>query len=152
MSTLVVGYDGTEGARTALAEGVRLATELGAEVHLVFSYSTGRLGGELRDLDAAVAERAAQVLAEGKALAAEQGAPATTSFRREDPAEGLIAAADELDARYVVVGSYGERPLKSALVGSTPTRLLHLCERPVLVVRAPEGTTRPPSAPPVGDP
>ena len=46
--------------------------------------------------------------------------------------------ADEHDARMIVVGSYGERPLKSALVGSTPTRLLHLSERPVLVVRAPE--------------
>ena len=143
MSTLVVGFDGTEGARTALVEAVTLAGELGAGIHLVFSYSTGRLGGELRDLDAAVAERAKEVLAEGLALAGEHGAEATTAFRREDPAEGLIAAADELDARYVVVGSYGERPLKSALVGSTPTRLRHLCERPVLVVRAPEGSTRP---------
>lgn len=143
MSTIVIGFDGTDGARTALLEGVRLAQELGASVHLVFSYSTGRLGGELRDLDAAVAERAERVLAEGAALAAEEGATATTAFRREDPAEGLIGAADELDARYVVVGSYGERPLRSALVGSTPTRLLHLCERPVLVVRAPEGSARP---------
>jgi nucleotide-binding universal stress UspA family protein len=143
MSTIIVGFDGTEGACSALTEATRLATDLGAAVHLVFSYSTGRLGGELRDLDAAVADRAKQVLAEGTALAAEQGTTVTTEFRREDPAEGLIAAADELDARYVVVGSYGERPLKSALVGSTPTRLLHLCERPVLVVRAPEGTTRP---------
>ena len=50
----------------------------------------------------------------------------------------LIEVADEHDARMIVVGSYGERPLKSALVGSTPTRLLHLSERPVLVVRAPE--------------
>ena len=38
----------------------------------------------------------------------------------------------------IVVGSYGERRCKGALVGSTPHRLLHLTERPVLVVRAPE--------------
>lgn len=142
MSTLVVGFDGTEGARTALAEATRLARDLDAALHLVFSYSTGRLGGELRDLDAAVAERASAVLAEGAALVTAEGMQASTAFLRNDPAEGLIAAAEELDARYVIVGSYGERPLKSALVGSTPTRLLHLCERPVLVVRAPEGTTR----------
>ena len=142
MSTLVVGFDGTEGARTALVEALRLARELGAAVHLVFSYSTGRLGGELRDLDAAVAERAERVLLEGTHLAEAEGTTVTSAFRREDPAEGLIAAADELDARYIVVGSYGERPLKSALVGSTPTRLLHLCDRPVLVVRAPEDATR----------
>ena len=37
----------------------------------------------------------------------------------------------------IVVGSYGERPLKGAIIGSTAQkRLLHLSERPVLVVRA----------------
>lgn len=140
---IVVGFDGTDGARAALDEASRLAAELGLAVHVVFSFSTGRLGGELRDLDAAVADRAITVLAEGERRARAGGTQVTTAFRRQDPAEGLIDAADELDARYVVVGSYGERPLKSALVGSTPTRLLHLCERPVLVVRAPEGTVRP---------
>lgn len=133
---IVVGFDGTDGARAALAEAGRLAGELGLGLHVVFSYSTGRLGGELRDLDRAVADRAAEVLAEGERLAGGRGVEVTSAFRREEPAEGLIAAADEHDARYVVVGSYGERPLKSALVGSTPTRLLHLCERPVIVVRA----------------
>jgi nucleotide-binding universal stress UspA family protein len=57
-------------------------------------------------------------------------------MRERETAEGLIEVADEHDARMIVVGSHGERPLKSALVGSTPTRLLHLSERPVLVVRA----------------
>ena len=135
---IVVGYDGTDGARAALDEAGRLAGELGLGLHIVFSYTTGRMGGELRDLDQAIAERAAEVLAEGERLAAPAGVAVTTEYRREDPAGGLIAAAEEHDARFVVVGSYGERPLKSALVGSTPTRLLHLCERPVLVVRAPE--------------
>ena len=51
---------------------------------------------------------------------------------------GCLDAAERHDARMIAVGSYGEPPLKSALVGSTPTRLLHLSERPVLVVRAPE--------------
>jgi len=37
-----------------------------------------------------------------------------------------------------VVGSYGEHPIKGALLGSVPHTLLHLSERPVLVVPAPE--------------
>lgn len=135
---IVVGYDGTDGAKAALDEAGRLAGELASGLHVVFSSSVGRIGGELRDLDEAIAERAAAVLAEGAQRAASAGVAITTAYLREDPAQGLIAAADELDARYIVVGSYGERPLKSALVGSTPTRLLHLSERPVLVVRAPE--------------
>ena len=38
----------------------------------------------------------------------------------------------------IVVGSYGERPLKALLVGSTPHKLLHLTDVPVLVVREAE--------------
>ncbi len=135
---IVVGYDGTDGSRAAFAEAARLAGELGLGLHVVFSYSVSRLGGELRDLDEAVAERASVVLAEAEGLPRPSGVALTAEYRREDPAEGLLAAGEEQGARYLVVGSYGERPLKSALVGSTPTRLLHLSERPVLVVRAPE--------------
>ena len=52
------------------------------------------------------------------------------------PSTGLVAVADDVGAQMIVVGSYGEKPLKGALVGSTAHKLLHLSERPVLVVRA----------------
>lgn len=138
MATLVVGYDGTDGARAALDEAVSLAADLDAGIHLVFAFSAPRIGGELRDLDEAIAERGHAVLEHGEHQASAKGATVTTGFIKADPAEGLLQAADEKDARYIVVGSYGERPLTSALLGSTPTRLLHLSERPVLVVRAAE--------------
>jgi nucleotide-binding universal stress UspA family protein len=138
MTKLVVGYDGTEGARAALDEAVRLAAELDAGIHLVFAFSAPRMGGELRDLDEAIEERGKTALEHGQHQAGAQGATVTTEFIKADPAEGLLQAAQEHEARYIVVGSYGERPLKSALLGATPTRLLHLADRPVLVVRAPE--------------
>ena len=34
----------------------------------------------------------------------------------------------------IVVGSYGEAPLKGAILGTTAYKLLHSTERPVLVV------------------
>jgi nucleotide-binding universal stress UspA family protein len=132
--TLVVGYDGTEGSRTAYAKARELALRLGEDVLVVFSFESPRLGGELHDLDEAIRERGEAVVAEALAVAGDVSV--TTQVRMQDPAEGLIAAADAVDATIIVVGSYGERPLRSALVGSTPTRLLHLSERPVLVVRA----------------
>jgi nucleotide-binding universal stress UspA family protein len=85
-----------------------------------------------------VREHGETVLEEARRVAGEAGVPIDTVLLEEPIAEALIDVADERDARMIVVGSYGERPLKSALVGSTPTRLLHLSERPVLVVRAPE--------------
>ena len=36
----------------------------------------------------------------------------------------------------IVVGSYGDPPLKGMILGSTPNKLLHMAERPVLVVPA----------------
>lgn len=134
--TLVVGYDGTEGARAAFDEALTLAGKLGESVHVVFSFESPRLGGELHDLDEAIRERGEAVVGEALKTAAHAGVVISSDVRMQDPAEGLIAAADEVGATMIVVGSYGERPLKSALVGSTPTRLLHLSARPVLVVRA----------------
>jgi nucleotide-binding universal stress UspA family protein len=134
--TLVVGYDGSAGAHAALAEALDLAHKLGEGVHVVFSFESPRLGGEVHDLDQAIRERGDAVVGEALRTAAAAGLTVSSDVRVQDPAEGLLAAADEVDASMIVVGSYGERPLRSVLVGSTPTRLLHLSERPVLVVRA----------------
>jgi len=76
------------------------------------------------------------VLEDARSIAREAGVDPELVIREQSSADALIEVADECDARMIVVGSYGETPLKSALVGSTPTRLLHLSERPVLVVRA----------------
>jgi nucleotide-binding universal stress UspA family protein len=136
VGTLVVGYDGTDGAQVALDETARLAGELGDDVLVVFAHHIARMGGEVRDYAEAVRQLGARQLEEAERRLAEAGVPARTQLLDLPPAEALLEAADGADARMIVVGSYGERPLKSALVGATPTRLLHLSERPVLVVRA----------------
>jgi nucleotide-binding universal stress UspA family protein len=136
--TLVVGYDGTDGARASLDEALRLAADLGTGVHVVFAYERSNLPTEMRDLDEAVMERATAVLGQASEIAQAAGVAVETEVLQGGVAATLLQAAETHDARYIVVGSYGERPLKSALVGSTPSRLLHLSERPVLVVRAPE--------------
>jgi nucleotide-binding universal stress UspA family protein len=138
MGTQIVGYDGTEGARAALNVATGLAVELDDGLVAVFAYTISRLGGEVRDYDEAIREHGRGVLEEARGIAREAGVEIELVMRELSAAEALIAVADEHAARMIVVGSYGERPLKSALVGSTPTRLLHLSERPVLVVRAPE--------------
>ena len=47
------------------------------------------------------------------------------------------AAADKHDARLIVVGTYGESPIRGAILGSTPHKLLHWSGRPVLCVPPP---------------
>jgi nucleotide-binding universal stress UspA family protein len=136
--TIVVGYDGTAGARAAFDEALSLAGRLSEGVHVVFSFASPRIGGELRDLDDTIRERGDAVVGEALATAQSAGVIVSSDVRMQPPADGLIAAAAEVGASMIVVGSYGERPLKSALVGSTPTKLLHSSTLPVLVVRAQE--------------
>ena len=135
MGTLVVGYDGTDGSRAALRAAVSLGSELGDGVVVVFAYHVGRLGGEVSDYAAALHEHAREVLEEARSVG---GDGIEVVELEEYPAQALIAVAEERDARMIVVGSHGEAPLRSVLVGSTPTKLLHLSERPVLVVRGPD--------------
>ena len=69
--------------------------------------------------------------------------PATTATEVEaviverSPAQALAELAAERDARVIVVGTRGESPIRGALLGSTPHKLLQLSDRPVLVVPAP---------------
>ena len=54
------------------------------------------------------------------------------------PPQGLTQIAEERDARMIIVGGAGVGPLKGAILGSTPHKLLQLTDRPVLVVRTEE--------------
>lgn len=132
---ILIGYDGTPGAHAAATEGLRLAKGLGVGVVVGFAYGTSPLGGEAGDLRDSLREIGEKRAAEFLAEAERAGVPARAELVDDRPAEGLVALADDHDAQMIVVGSYGETPLKGAILGSTPHRLLHLSERPVLVVR-----------------
>jgi nucleotide-binding universal stress UspA family protein len=133
---LIVGYDGTPGAKAAAAEALRLASELGAPVVFAFAYWSNPQGGEVADMLAALRELGERHLGEAQAMAEAAGVQSVGELVNEAPSVGLVELADQHDARMIVVGSYGSAPLKGALIGSTAHKLLHLSERPVLVVRA----------------
>jgi len=62
------------------------------------------------------------------------GVDAQVELLDQKPVDALLNLAERRDARFIVVGSYGESPLRGAVLGSTPHKLLHLSERPVIVV------------------
>ncbi len=137
MATLVVGYDGSDCAGVALDKAVELAKGLGDDIVVAFGYDPGGPGeeyGATRDAIRAVGE---EVTARAVARAREAGTEVQVALVEERPTQALIKVADEHDARAIVVGSYGEHPIKGALLGSVPNKLLHLSERPVLVVPVP---------------
>ncbi len=137
MSTIVVGYDSSHGSGRALDAAVELGKCLGDQVVVVFGYAPpGIWGGEIAEHEEAIEELGEKMTGEAKTRAAAQGLEVEVAMVAKRAAEALIEVADERDARMIVVGSYGEAPLKGVILGSTPNKLLHLANRPVLVVPA----------------
>lgn len=133
-SGVVVGYDGSTCAKAALRTAIEVGRAYGEKVVIAFGYELNPVAGELHDYHAAVKELADQRLAEALAAVAESGTEVEAVIVERSPAEGLAELAAARDARVIVVGTRGESPLRGALLGSTPHKLLHLADRPVLVV------------------
>jgi len=137
MSDIVVGYDATEGAKAALDKAVEFAKALGDKVVVVFGYAPGGYGGgEVRAQREAVKELGDKLTREANEVVSEAGVEHELELVNEHAANALSDIAARRKARMIVVGSYGESPLKGAVLGSTAYRLVHLAETPVLVVRA----------------
>lgn len=136
---IVVGYDGSTCAKAALQTAVEVAKAYDDKLIVAFGYDVSPLGGELRDYQEALKELASRRLQEARELIpSDSGLEVEAVIVERHPAPALVELADERDARVIVVGTHGESPLRGALVGSTPHKLLQLSDRPVLVVPAPE--------------
>jgi nucleotide-binding universal stress UspA family protein len=134
----VVGYDDSDGARRALEAAIDLARPLGEPLVVAFAAAPpGRsVGDEYRTHLEALQERGRAVTGAAVACAAEAGVTAEAVVADKRVVDLLLDLADEHSARAIVVGTYGESPLRGAVLGSTPHKLLHLSKVPVLAVPA----------------
>jgi nucleotide-binding universal stress UspA family protein len=135
MGLIVVGHDGSSSGDAALDMAIELAEGLGDEIAIVFGYAPpGLWGGEIVEHEEAISEYGEKVVAAAKQRAASRGVEVETLLIPKKASEALLSVAEERDARMIVVGSYGDPPLKGAILGSTPNKLLHIADRPILVV------------------
>jgi nucleotide-binding universal stress UspA family protein len=136
VSEIVVGYDGSASSTAALGKAAEFAAGLGDSVVIVFGYAPGGYGGgEVPAQREAVEELGEQVTAKGLDQAKAAGVKAEVELINEHADQALITVAERRDARMIVVGSHGESPLRGAVLGSTPYKLVHSSKTPVLVVR-----------------
>jgi nucleotide-binding universal stress UspA family protein len=139
VSEIVVGYDGSACGEAALEAALALAPSLGDQVTVVFGYAPpGIWGGEIADHEEAIEELGEKVLGKAREQAAARSVEIGEELVPKRAVQALIDAADARDARMIVVGSFGESALKGIILGSTTNKLLHLTDRPVLVVPAKE--------------
>jgi nucleotide-binding universal stress UspA family protein len=133
---VVVGYDESPGAKAALRTAIEVARRWGEALVLVYGVAPpgASLGEEFHAHLDALTEIGREATRHALAEAEAAGVPATVELVQARPAEALLQVADAHDATVIVVGTYGESPLRGAIVGSTPHKLLHLSDRPVLCV------------------
>ncbi|MFN8036741.1 MAG: universal stress protein [Acidimicrobiia bacterium] len=133
---VIVGYDGHEETKAAVATAVRVAAAFGRHVVVVFGYEPNPLGGEVKDLRHAIRDLGEQFGAEAQEVA--RGVDASVSVEVElvddRPAEAVLRAAEEHDALLVVVGAESRGPIAGSLLGSVTYQVVHRSPRPVLVV------------------
>ncbi len=133
--TIVVGVDGRQGGRDAIALARALAAPSQARLVLAHAYPGG---GDLprgtdAGLDAVLREEAAgMVRAEREAAGAEGDVVALPDLH---PARGLQRVVDEEDADLLVVGSSHRGPIGRVLLGDVARDVLHGAPRPVAVAR-----------------
>jgi nucleotide-binding universal stress UspA family protein len=137
---IILGYDGSDGSKAALRVAVTVAKAFNAPLTVVFGYEPNPMGGETADYKKKLQKIGDDMLAaaahEAKALDPSVAIEPIVAPLR--PAESLLEAAKERDARVIVVGGSGERPIVGAILGSVPHKLLHRSTVPVLVVPTPE--------------
>jgi len=139
MNTIVIGTDGSPGARAAVTHGLELARRLGTRVIFVFVRPDTWLLG-----DPYYQHRLSEQLARSRAAlgpAIDEAEAASVEAEHEvvegDTSDELIRAARYHDAELIVVGSRGLGALAGAVLGSTSARLVQHSPIPVLVVKEP---------------
>jgi nucleotide-binding universal stress UspA family protein len=131
---IVVGYDGSDGAKLALDRAITLAGDNGRITVVAAAETHARPGiTEGVRLDPSEIQRRRKDLEEAKALLAERGIDAETLEAQGDPGDVILNSAK--DADLVVVGSRGLNPFQRLLLGSVSTKVVHRAECDVLVVR-----------------
>jgi nucleotide-binding universal stress UspA family protein len=146
---ILIAYDGSEDARAAIEQAAKLWPGQQATVvsvwepfaEVIAHASTGFAPGmaDYDEIDAASEKLADDNAREGAELASTGGLEASglKTSQTTTIAEAILAAANEVGAQVIVVGTRGLTGVKSLLLGSVSHAVVHHADVPVLVVPSP---------------
>jgi nucleotide-binding universal stress UspA family protein len=133
---IVVGFDASDCAEAALDVALGLARELGDRVVITYAYEppVRSVGEEWKAHQQALEELGEQATGPALERARAAGVEAEVELVSERPVPALLDVAEKHGAHLIAVGTYGESPIRGAILGSVPHKLLQVSDRPVLVV------------------
>jgi nucleotide-binding universal stress UspA family protein len=139
---ILVATDFTEPAERALDWAVQIAAPIGASVLVLHAYEIPVLGfpdGALAasaEVTARVTEAARVALEKTVETRRGSGVPLEAVLREGPASDEIGAAAHELDADLIAIGTHGRRGVARALLGSVAEKVIRIADRPVAVVHA----------------
>ena|SRR5436190_19452536 len=140
--SIVIGTDGSQRAERAVDRAGEIANALGARLHIVSGYSEDSSPVMVAPRLVAPAEvheedvnrtRAQNYVDRAQRRLAHLAIESETHVWPAEPAEALLAIADEQDAEMIVVGNRGMTGARRVL-GSVPNHVSHNARCDVLIV------------------
>ncbi|MFU8831341.1 MAG: universal stress protein [Wenzhouxiangella sp.] len=138
----LVGLDGSECGTRALEVAVRQVGMTGAQLVISyvipwspFTFSTPEENAlRHRRREEELARATELILLPEKERLQENGIDCEVVARHGHPAKTLVQLADEYSATFIVVGTQGDTPLKTRILGGTASALIQIAPCPVMVV------------------
>jgi len=136
---ILVAYDGSEGARAALKQGIALAKALNAELSCVlveehlphYAASISEVKAAKEEIDAHFRTMAKQA----RDLAALGGIDMETIVRQGHEVETIVTIAKDGQFELLVIGYHGHSAIFGRIMGSTAQSIVRLAPCSVLLAK-----------------
>lgn len=143
---ILVPVDFSEPSEHAVAMAEKMASVLGAELHLLHVYQLpaytlpdgALLAGP--DITAQIMDESKKSLDRMVRGSTERGIPAQAHLAEGLPHKEIEKAAEALGATLLVIGTHGRTGIAHLLIGSVAERVVRASKIPVLTVRPPKET------------
>jgi nucleotide-binding universal stress UspA family protein len=143
---IVVGIDGSESARAALAHATALGKRHGASLYIVHGYRSAidlaalavdpagaSLGVQAAAVEQDLRDEAGVIVQQASQEVSSSGVECETIAIEGDASEALLDTAERIDADLIVVGNRGMKSAKRFL-GNVPNRVSHHAACSVMIV------------------
>ncbi len=134
---ILVAVDGSPITRNVLAAAADLTRHYGSELHCIYIIETGWSEGDtarepgIPELE----EESRTMLKDFETEIARMGVQAIMHLKRGQPGESILAAAGDIGADLIVIGSVGKSQISRMLSGSVSTHVVSHSPVATLVIR-----------------